>query len=129
MDTTTKIYIGLLVIIIITTLSKTYIKMHEEIDDDLDCINNKLNMYEEEANAYYNMDSSFGRQNIKRLIAQEIAREKKNKKSIDYVNASESGIVRGCIIGFLLGNFGLTSGATSALVYGTVSPLMIYLGF
>lgn len=129
MDTSTKIYIGLIIIIIITTMGRTHIKMREELDDDLCYINDDFDMSNDELDAYYSPNNKMGVSNLRRLIREEIKADKKKKNNLDYVEAAESGIIRGCIIGFLLGDFALISGATSALVYSTVSPTLMYLGY
>lgn len=52
-----------------------------------------------------------------------------NEKGIHkYINAAHAGAIRGLAGGLLLGDLGLVSGINSAVVYGVLNPVMLYLG-
>ncbi len=46
----------------------------------------------------------------------------------DYIRAAESGVIKGCIYGYLLGD-SITSAIAPAIAYGTISPMMLYMGY
>jgi hypothetical protein len=48
---------------------------------------------------------------------------------IRYIKASHSGLIRGMVIGILLGDYGLVSGMTNGAVYGILNPVMVYFGY
>ncbi len=58
----------------------------------------------------------------------EMERAAPEKGIDDYLRAAESGIIKGCIYGYLLGD-DITSAIAPALAYGTISPVMVYMGY
>ncbi len=62
------------------------------------------------------------------LTAAEKERLSPNKGFDDYLKAAESGVIKGCIYGYLLGD-SITSAIAPALAYGTISPFMLYMGY
>jgi predicted Holliday junction resolvase-like endonuclease len=99
----------------------------------------KTNKYENQHQKYLNfykeLNSDMDRYNIDQVDQNKIAEivnemvEKKNKKKQldDYIKISESGLVKGCIFGYILGNYNIYNafllGATNAIV----NPIILYM--
>lgn len=54
---------------------------------------------------------------------------KEEKSYIEYINTAHSGLIRGLIFGFILGDLGLDTGIKNAAVYGMANPIFMYLGY
>lgn len=53
----------------------------------------------------------------------------KEKKYIDYINTSHSGLMRGLVFGIILGDTGIQTGIKNAAIYGIINPLFLYYGY
>jgi hypothetical protein len=54
--------------------------------------------------------------------------KKDNKKTLkDYIKTSRSGLIRGCVIGYVLGDYQFYTGLYSGTVYAILNPLLMYL--
>ena len=62
-------------------------------------------------------------------IAKTIDKNKSKKTIKDYISASQSGLIRGCIIGYILGDKGLYSSLSSGTTYAIINPMIMYLGY
>ena len=60
---------------------------------------------------------------VKRVI------DEKNKKRVrDYIKTSKSGLIRGCIMGYVLGSGGIYSAMISGGSYAIINPIMMSIG-
>ena len=119
------LFISLFILVVITSIGRSCLN-NNVIDDT-----RRYKTFFRELNSdmdRYNIDEG-DQQKIQSLV-QKIVDDKKNTKNAsDYINCMESGLIKGCIYGYLLGNHGLVSAATSAVIYSTVNPLILYLGY
>lgn len=53
----------------------------------------------------------------------------KEKKYVDYINTSHSGMIRGLLLGAILGDAGIYSGIRNGAVFSVINPLMLYLNY
>jgi hypothetical protein len=54
----------------------------------------------------------------------------KDDKTIkDYIKTAHSGLIRGIILGLLLGDIGIITCIKNAAVFGVVNPIVMYAGY
>ncbi len=126
---------GILVVIIIATIAgKYYVKCQKQKEAAALGGKNMATVYK---NFYRELNSDMDRYKITETdqarintIVKKIIDEHQNKKELsDYIECIESGVVKGCIFGYLLGSNGITSAVTTAIIYGSVGPIMMYMGY
>jgi len=51
------------------------------------------------------------------------------KTNIDYLRSAHSGLLRGLLIGFLIGDNGINTGIINGAIFAVINPIMLYLGY
>ena len=119
-----KIMLSIVIIISLLLLFINYIKtprsqlinyynFHNELNNDMN---------------RYGIDPE-NQEDIKNVVKKIIKEKSKEKTLDDYLDTCKSGLVRGCVLGYLLGDNGLYSSFTSGGTYALVNPILMYIGF